>query len=268
MKTLAARRLRRTSAFFVLVAGLTVWLQCGGTEDLSPAPETQEYLADGLEDCAVSPSLFLQFRSVAVSAGEHTLRLEASTYGDEPDSLYQTHFVCGVLGAGYDSTAAKDWFFTLNGIGDEKTLAFAASGTIYLGYVGTLPLGNHGSSVVSVDGQQQLELTAEGHSVIVADLWREFAPVEYDSAGAGTYEIALSRSAFSPRPGAQTPLVLVHLYRPNEQSRDFLLTSLNGVGDRVEVHLEPDDLVYAGFIDDLAVDNSGGSDVTVTYLGP
>jgi hypothetical protein len=242
------------------------WLQCGGTEDLTPKVEPRPYDVIGNEDCAVFPDLFLKFRSIPVGAGSHTLRLEASTYGDQPDSSYRSRFVCALLSAGADTSARQDWFFTLNGIGDEKTVTFASSGTVYLGYIGTVPLGNHGQSVVSLDAQE-FQILAEAHSVVAADLSERFVEVEYDSSGAGDYEITLDRSDFSPRSGLVAPLVVLYFPEAVESARDHLITSLNGAGDKVTVHLEPDSRIYAGFVDDLGIDNSGGADVTVVFRG-
>ncbi len=260
---------RRFGALFVAASLGTAalgWLQCGGTDDLTPVVEPRPYDVLGAEDCAVFPDLMLKLRSVSVGAGPHTLRLEASTYSDRPDSGYQSHFICALLGAGADTSAHQDWFFTLNGVGDEKTVLFAGPGAIHIGYIGTVPLGNRGSSIVSLDAQQ-IEIAAEAHSVIAADLDQRFVEIEVDSAGAGTYEFTLTKSDFRPREGLEAPLVVLFVQDPEERARDYLIASLNGVGDKVSVYLEPDGRVYAGFVDDLAVDNAGGADISVAFRG-
>ncbi len=263
----SGRRLPALLLAVAILACAALSLQCGGTEDLSPRPEPRPYQIDGVEDCAALANLFLKFRSIEVEAGAHTLRLEASDYGDQLDSTYQSHFVCVVLDAGMDTTAYRDWFFTLNGIGDEKTVRYSEAGVLHVGYIGTVALGNHGSSVVSVDAVSQYQILASAHTVTAADLWERFVEVEYDSMGAGTYDLVLGQSNFSPREGIVAPLVLVHLYEPEEEARDYLITSLNGVGDHVTVHLEPDSRIFGGFIDDLAMDNTGGAKITVAFEG-
>jgi hypothetical protein len=249
-----------------MTGAATGWLQCGGTEDLTPKDEPRPYEVIGNEDCAVFPDLYLRFRNIAVGPGAHTLRLEASTYSDQPDSAYRSRFVCVLLGAGADTSARQDWFFTLNGVGDEKTVTFTSNSTVHIGYIGTVPLGNHGSSVVSIDAQQ-FEIFAESHSVIADDLSERFIEIDYDSSGAGNYEVTLDASNFAPRTGLVAPLVVVYFPDPVESARDRFITSLNGIGDKVTVHLEPDARIYAGFVDDLAIDNSGGAEVTVAFRG-
>jgi len=267
MVTLLMRRRSGALLMAVSLAGAALgWLQCGGTDDLTPVDEPRPYDVMGIEDCAVFPNFMLMFRNIPVGAGSHTLRLEASTYSDRPDSAFESHFVCVLLGAGADTSAHQDWFFTLNGVGDEKTVVFGDPSSIHVGYVGTVPLGNHGSSIVSLDAQQ-FEILAENHSVVTSALTEYFVEIEYDSAGAGNYEITLDESDFSPRAGLVAPLVVLLLHDPEESARDYLITSLNGAGDQLTVHLEPNGRIFAGFIDDLAIDNAGGADLSIAFVG-
>ncbi len=255
---------RRIRAPFAVAALLLTSLQC--THDSLDLPEPDPgFSIDGKKHCAVDPSLPRKWKEIALSAGEHTFRLENSNYGRTQG--LENHTICVMLGALVDSVSRDDYFFTLNAIGEEKTVTLAEEGEVLLGFVNTLfAASEHGTSWVAID---TTEFVIPGRNYIVSfnDLYSEFHHVETDSFGPGLYTITLTDSDFSSEPGVINRTVCLTFDLIDTVSRDRWFLTLNGIDDQIGVRLEEPCLIYGGFLDLNLMDNEGGSEVEVEFLG-
>lgn len=227
---------------------------------------SQTYRVDSITN-AVDLPLSQQAVNVPLQPGRYTITLTASDFRlNYSTPLPQRHVVAQCV----EAAALSDYsVFTLNGIGDSRTLDWPG-GNLRLFFVDeAVPGDNTGGSVVEVRGSGGIVGTYQVDGVTNA----VDAPLSQNAVSVplqpGRYAITLTASDFRLNYNTPSPQghVVANLSCPACLS-DYTTFTLNGVGDSKTFEWSGGDLRLF-FVDEAVLwDNTGSSTVEVKRVLP
>ncbi|HOX03830.1 MAG TPA: immunoglobulin domain-containing protein [Verrucomicrobiota bacterium] len=222
---------------------------------LSTMTSAQEYVVDGKTNCL---SEELAAHSVAVSLpspGEYTFTLSNSDFRVNSENPFPQRFIVALGGSGLGDIRT----FTLNGVGDSKTVSYG--GQVRMFFVDDILYDNSGSSTVEVSQNGQVlgtyvvdsKTNAIGNDLSLASV----APLLSNTRYTVTLKASDFReNAFNPSP--QKHVVVLG----GIGLGDYKAFTLNGIGDSKTTFFGGPIRMF--FIDDYVSDNSGQSTVEIT----
>ena len=217
------------------------------------AYEITQYI-DGRGNAIINPTFYHDWHDEHVDAGEHTIRLLDSDFGFEP-GVSHPH-VCVFLDQ-IEEESLVDFMFTLNEVGQERTVHLKPNGIIYVGFVLLDQQGAHGSATVQINDGDPITVTVEEEGTLFPHLTDCFVPIDLPEPAAA---IHLDHSTFGDSQGGHNYLAWLFAESTVPQDAGKRLLTLNGIGDYDIVELLPEQSrIWVGFVIPDTANAEGGS---------
>lgn len=192
------------------------------------------------------------FQGIPVTAGTHTIAMaSASTSPGWNDILYFQQNDGLAVGS-------VDYCFTLNGVGDARTVEFVADGEVHVGIFDTHIADNSGSITIAIDGVEHVIDVAAVSVHVDEHVLTEFGAIVIDEPGEYTIEMSASTAQFGWND--------ILFFQQNDGlapgSVDYCFT-LNGVGDSRTLEFAGPGELHVGIFDSYIQDNLGAIEILI-----